>query len=66
MYDKMYTCAHCGRKGHLAKFFYAKLNVLNKNVWVRESTNLIGLKKIWVPKDIPNLIDVSVSFSSKT
>ena len=33
MYDKVYTCAHCGRKSHLAKFCYAKLNMLNKNIW---------------------------------
>ena len=63
MYGKAYTCAHCGRKGHLAKFCYAKLN---KNVWVRESTNPIGPKKIRVPKNTPNLIDVGVSSSSKT
>jgi len=37
MYGKVYTCAHCGRKGHLAKFCYAKLNMQNKNIWVRES-----------------------------
>ena len=24
MYGKVYTCAHCDRKGHLAKFCYAK------------------------------------------
>ena len=65
MYDKVYTCAHCGRKGHLAKFCYAKLNMQNKNIWVRESTNLIGPKKIWVPKNTPNLIDTGVSSSSK-
>ena len=46
MYGKVYTCAHCGRKGHLAKFCYAKLNMQNKNVWVRESINPIGPKKI--------------------
>ena len=27
----MYTSAHCGRKDHLAKFCYAKLNMTNKN-----------------------------------
>ena len=32
-YGKVYTCAHCCRKGHLAKFCYAKLNMINKNVW---------------------------------
>ena len=65
MYDKVYICVHCGRKGHLAKFYYAELNMLNKNVWVRESTNPIGPKKILVQNNIPNLIDVGVSSSSK-
>ena len=60
MYGKVYTFAHCDRKGHLAKFCYAKLNMLNRNVWVRENTNFIRPKKIWVPKNIPNLIDVGV------
>ena len=36
MYGKVYTCAHYGRKDHLAKFCYVKLNMLNKNGWVRE------------------------------
>ena len=66
MYDKVYTCAHCDRKGHLAKFYYAKLNMLNKNIRVRENTNPIGTKKIWVPKNTPKLIDVVVSSSTKT
>ena len=66
MYGKVYTCAHCNCKGHWAKFYYAKLNMLNKNVWVRESTNPIGPKNIWVPKNTPNLIDVGVFSSSKT
>ena len=30
MYGKVYTCTHCGHEGHLAKFYYAKLNMLNK------------------------------------
>ena len=45
---------------------FAKLNILNKDAWVRESTNPIGPKKIWVLKNTPNLIDVGVSSSSKT
>ena len=32
MYDKVYTCTHCGRKGHLAIFFYFRLNMKVKNV----------------------------------
>ena len=35
IYGKVYTYAHCGRKGHLAKKFYAKLDILHKNVWVQ-------------------------------
>ena len=66
MYDKEYTCSHYGRKSHLANFCYAKLNMINKNVWVQKSTNPIEPKKIWVPKNTPNLIDIGVSSSSKT
>jgi len=46
MYDKVYTCTYCGPKGYLAKFCYAKLNMLNKNIWIQESTNLIRPKMI--------------------
>ena len=38
----VYTCTHCNRKGHLAKFCYDKINDLNftsKNVWVRKGAN---------------------------
>ena len=66
IYSKVYTCAQCGYKGHLAKFCYAKLHMLNKNIWVRESSNSIGPKKIWVPKNTPNLINIGMSTSSKT
>jgi len=34
IYDKVYICTHCGRKGHLSRFCYAKLNMMNKNIWV--------------------------------
>jgi len=34
MYGKVYTCAHCDHKGHLVIFYYSKLNMPNKNVWV--------------------------------
>ena len=63
---RIYICTHCGRKGHLKKFCYAKLNMSNKHVWVRQDTNPKGPKKIWVPKDTPNLIDTGGSSSSKT
>ena len=46
VWKNIYTCAHYGRKGHLAKFYYAKLNIINKNVYVRENTDPIGPKKI--------------------
>jgi len=51
MYARVYTCTHCDRKGHLAKFCFNRLNVLNANVCVRHKTNLQGPKKVWVPKD---------------
>jgi len=61
-YAKVYICTHCGRKGHLRKFCYERLNVLifdkNKNAWVPYKTNPIGPKKIWVPKSPPCVFDV--------
>ena len=67
-YSRVYTCTHCGRKRHLAKFCYDRLHDLNfvsKNVWVRKGANPYGLKKFWVPKSIPILFDVGMS-SHKT
>ena len=63
MYTKVYTCTHCGRKGHLAKFCFDKLHVLNfanniKNVWVPYKTNPQGPKRKWVPKLPPCVFDV--------
>jgi len=43
------TCTHCGRKRHLAKFSYDKINVSNfgsKNVWIRRGTKPHGPKKV--------------------
>ena len=63
MYAHLYTCTHCGRTGHLAKFYYDRihnLNFANKFVWVRKGANLHGLKKLWVPKFIPIVFDVGV------
>ena len=37
MYATVYTCTPCDRKGHLAKFYFDILNILNfvtKNIWV--------------------------------
>ena len=63
MYARVYTCTHCGRKCHLIKFCYDRLNILkfsNKFVWVRKSANLHRLKKVWVPKVTPIAFDVGV------
>ena len=35
MHARVYKCTHCGRKGHLAKFYFDKINHVNftnKNV----------------------------------
>ena len=64
MYVHMYTCTHCGRKGHLKKFCYDRSstsNFANKFVRVRKCANPYGPKKIWVPKSAPILFDVGVS-----
>ena len=37
LYAHVYTCTHCGRTGHLAKFCYDRINALNfanKFVWL--------------------------------
>ena len=61
-------CTHCGRKGHLTKFYFGRLNSLNfanKNVWVPNITNPRGSKRIWVPKFLPLIIDVGVGSHKK-
>ena len=68
MYASVYTCTHCGRKGHLGKFCYDRIHALNfasNHVWVRKGTNYHGPKKVWVPKSIPIIFDVGVG-SHKT
>mgnify|MGYP000872325104 CR=1 FL=1 len=40
-YANMYHCSHCGRKGHLAKFYFDKLNILN---------NIFGFVMVLTPK----------------
>ena len=63
MYAYVYTCTHCGRKGHLTKFCYDRVhdeNLANKFVWVRKGANPHGPKRVWVPKTTPNLFDVGV------
>ena len=62
MYAGVYTCTHCDRMSHLAKFCFDRLNALNfasKNVWVRKGANPHGPKKVWVPKSIPISFDVT-------
>ena len=49
LYAHVYTCTHCGHKGHLAKFCYDRINVsnfANKFVWVRKSANPHGFEKV--------------------
>ena len=68
MYAHVYTCTHCERMGHLAKFCFDRLdasNLATKFVWVREGTNPHGPNKIWVPKTTPLVFDVGVN-SHKT
>ena len=57
MHSKVYKCTHCGRKGHLAKFYFNKIshiNFANKNIWVPYKTNPQGPKRKWVPN--PHLV----------
>ena len=63
MYAHVYTCTHCGRKGHLTKFYYDKIhdeNLATKFVWVRKGANPHRPKRVWVPKTTPMLFDVGV------
>ena len=63
MYARVYKYIHCGRKGHLAKFYFDRINHLNfanKNVWVSIISNHNGPKKIWVPKSQLLVFDVGV------
>ena len=63
LYAHVYTCTHCGRKGHLAKFYFDKIhdvNLANKFVWVRKGANSHESKRVWVPKTTPILFDVGV------
>jgi len=65
LYGKVYTCTYCGRKGHLAKFCYDRINTLNDHIWVRK-TNILGPKKVWVP-ELKNLfLTIGIHQGSKT
>jgi len=61
-HSKVYTCTHCGRRGHLAKFCYDRIHQLNfanhKNFWVPYKANPQGPKRKWVPKSPPLIFDV--------
>ena len=64
MHPKVYKCTHCGRKDHLAKFCYDKINALNfankENVWVPYNANPQGPKRKWVSKFPHCIFDVGV------
>jgi len=63
LYAHVYTCTHCGRKGHLAKFCYDRVhdeNLANKFVWVRKGANPHEPKRVWVSKTTPILFNVGV------
>ena len=63
MYAHVYTCTHCGRKGHLARFCYDRIyheNLATNLVWVRKDTNPYGPKRKWVAKTTPKIFDVGV------
>ena len=65
MHGRVYTCTYCGRKGHLIKFYFDKLNSSNDHIWVLKA-NTIGPKKIWVPESTNLLLDVGTHQGSKT
>ena len=56
MYAHVYTCTHCGRKGHLTKFCFDRIkdsNFANKFVWVRKGAKSHGPNKVRVAKATP-------------
>jgi len=64
MYAHVYTCTHCGRKGHLARFCYDRIyheNLATNFVWVRKETNPRGPTRKWVPKTTSLAFDVGGS-----
>ena len=66
MHARVYKCTHCGRIGHLAKFYFDKINHINftnKNVLVPNNANPRGPKRKWVPKFSPLVFDVGVGLS---
>jgi len=65
LYAKVYICTYYRRKDHFVKFFYDRLSMDNNHVWIHK-TNIIGPKKIWVPKSISVLNDVGMHQALKT
>ena len=65
MYGRIYKCTYCDRHGHLAKFYYDRINCTNNHVWVR-STNVIGPMKIWVRKSTTPLFVAGTHQGCKT
>ena len=37
MCGRVYSCTYCGRKGHLAKFYFDRINASNNHIWVLTS-----------------------------
>ena len=59
----MLMCTRCGRKGHLAKFYFDRINdsnFANRFVWVRKGANPHGPNRVWAPKATLILFDVGV------
>jgi len=57
MYANVYNCTFCGRKGHISKFCYDRLNMSNTSIWVKK-TNTTRPKRMWVPKSSQCHVDV--------
>ena len=49
----------------LAKFCFDRINASNNHIWV-QNANIIGPKKIWVPKSTNSLFDVGTHQGFKT
>ena len=66
MYDRVYKCTHCSRKGYLIKFCFDRINHLNfaiKNVWVPIVTNPNRPKRYEYQNSHHFLFDVSVALT---
>ena len=45
VHTRVYKCTHCGRKGHLAKFYFDKINHINLQIII------FGLHLMLTPVD---------------